>query len=131
MLSDPLLSYNEATGCHRIVLVNGDPVEADDCGYACLSMLCEDPGWVMEEVPREGNLVEALSETTRRTRGDCKAAVEQRLRHLIDEQVLIDARCTDIDVYDVESGGRGIAFGATIQKPGQSPRSIQGALRGT
>lgn len=131
MLSDPLMEPNPKTGCHRIVLVNGDPVEADDCAYACLSMLHEDPGWVMEEVPREGNLVEALSETTTRTRGDCKAAVEQRLRHLIDEQVLIDARCTDVDVFDVESGGRGVDFAATIQQPGKSPRSIQGALRGT
>lgn len=131
MLSDPKLEYSEKTGCHRIVLVNGDPVETDDCEYAVLSMLCEDPGGLFEETPREGNLVEALAETTRRTRADTKAAVDARLRHLIDDGVLVDARCGDVDTYDLESGGRGISFGATIQKPGESPRSVQGQLRGT
>jgi hypothetical protein len=125
------MDYNERTGAYRIRLVNGDPVETDDCTYAVLSMLCEDPGWLMEETPREGNLVQALAETTVRTRGDTKAAVEQRLRHLIDDGVLVDARCTDVSTYDMESGGREIDFAATIQKPGQSPRAVQAQLRGT
>lgn len=131
MLSDPLLEQNPKTGQHRIVLVNGDPVETDDCLYASLSMLCEDPGWMMEETPREGNLVQALAETTLRTRSDTKGAVEQRLRHLIDDGVLVDARCTDIDVEDIETGGRSIDFVALIQKPGESPKSVQSQLRGT
>lgn len=131
MLSDPQLVYNERTGCYRIVLVNGDPVESDDLTCAVLSMLCEDPGGLYEETPREGNLVEALAETTRRTRGDTKAAVDARLRHLIDDGVLVDARCGDVETYDMESGGRTIAFAATVQRPGASPRSVQGQLRGT
>lgn len=130
MLSDPLLEYNPKTGNHRLVLVNGDPVESDDCGYACLSMLCEDPGWLMEETPREGNLVQALAETNRRTRSETKAGVEQRLRHLVDERVLIDATCDSVDVVDLETGGRGVRFSALIQKPGQSPQPLQVQLRG-
>jgi hypothetical protein len=132
MLPDPALTYNERTGAYRILLVNGDPVESDDLAYACLSMLCEDPGWFMEETPREGNLVEALSLTTARgTRSETKAAMEQRLRHLVDEGVLVDAYCDSVQTVDLESGGRGIVFSAKVQRPGQSPQAIQVQLRGT
>lgn len=131
MLSDPAMDYNPATGQHRIRLVNGDPVESDDLGYAVLTMLSEDPGWLMEETPRKGNLVVALAETTTRTRAECKGAVEDRLQPLIDDGVLVDARCTDVETFDLETGGRGIDFAATIQRPGQSPRSIQSQLVGT
>jgi hypothetical protein len=131
MLADPALVYNPKTGNYAIRLVNGDPVEDDSLAYACLSMLCEDP-WLMADTPREGNLVESLSSTTTRgTRSATKAAVELRLRHLVDEDVLIDAVCDSVDQVDLDSGGRGIAFSAKIQRPGQSPRAIQVQLRGT
>jgi hypothetical protein len=131
VLKNPDMSYNERTGAYRIRLVNGNPVPVEDCAYQVLSMLTEDPGGIYEETPRPGNLVEALAETTRRTRGDTKAAVDVRLRPLVDDGLLIDARCQDVDVVDLETGGRGIAFSATIQKPGQSPGAVQVQLRGT
>lgn len=131
MLKNPAMDYNERTGAYRIRLVNGNPVPVEDCAYQVLSMLSEDPGNIYEETPRKGNLVEALAETTRRTRGDTKAAVDERLRPLVDDGLLIDARCEDVDVIDLETGGRGITFGASIQKPGQSPSAVQVQLRGT
>lgn len=131
MLSDPLLQYDASTGCHEIVLVNGDPVESDDMAYACLSVLLEDP-WLMDEVGRIGNILDALAETTTRTTpSQTRAAINDRLGLLVKTGDLVSATASQVDLKDLLSGGRGILAEAQIVKPGAKPVPLPLRLRGT
>ena len=94
-MADPQIDFNATTGRHSIRLVNGDPVMDDSPAYEILTMLTEDPGWLMEETPRRGNLLREFETTTRSTPSIMKASLEDRCEPLKPD-VLTDAECTSV-----------------------------------
>ena len=112
------MELNIATGHHRIVLVNGNPVEDAGPVYPLLSMLYEGPGWPMEETPRQGSLEDEFKETGQDTPTQFKAAVERRCQPLIDDKRLVSAECTSVEQV-VDRAGSSIQFNLRYQQPGE------------
>ena len=121
-LANPKLELNLSTARQRIVLVNGNPVEDTSPAYQIGSMLSESPGWIMEETPREGSLLDEFAETSSSsatTATQFVAAVERRCEPLIQERVLTSAKCTSVR-QQITSDGSVITFGLLYKTPGNS-----------
>lgn len=121
-LANPQTELNPLTARHRIVLVNGNPVEDTSPAYQILSMLSEDPGWVMEETPREGSLLAEFAETSpspATTTTQFVAAVERRCEPLINERVVTSATCTSVR-QELTPDGSQIRFALQYKTPGNS-----------
>ncbi len=125
-LANPKLELNTATARQRIVLVNGNPVEDTSPAYEILSMLSEDAGWVMEETPREGSLLDEFSETrsnSATTATQFVAAVERRCEPMIQERVMTSAKCTNVQ-QTITPDGSVITFGLLYKTPGNSDEQV-------
>jgi len=118
-LANPQMELNTLTARQRIVLVNGNPVEDTSPAYQILSMLSEDPGWSMEETPREGSLLAEFAETGQNTATQFVAAVERRCDPLLNEQVLTSATCTSVR-QELTRDGSKISFALQYKTPGDS-----------
>jgi len=125
--ADPLMTLNVATGQHRIVLKDGDPVEDDSPTYQCLTMLYEAPGWIMEETPREGSLKQEFEETGQNTPSQFKAAVERRCEPMIQERVLVSAECTSV-TQETRTDGTAVYFNLLYKAPGEPAREAPIAI---
>ena len=125
-LANPKLELNLSTARQRIVLVNGNPVEDTSPAYQIGSMLSESPGWIMEETPREGSLLDEFAETSSSsatTATQFVAAVERRCEPLIQERVLTSAKCTSVR-QQITSDGSVITFGLLYKTPGNSDEQM-------
>jgi hypothetical protein len=125
-LANPRLELNTATARQRIVLVNGNPVEDLTPAYQIGSMLSESPGWVMEETPREGALLDEFSETSSNsatTATQFVAAVERRCEPMIQERVMTSAKCTNVQ-QTITPDGSVITFGLLYKTPGNSDEQV-------
>ena len=120
-MADPLTELNLQSGRHRIVLRDGDPVPDDSPSYEILSMLYEDPGWPMEETPRQGNLKSEFDETGQDTATQFKAAVERRCEPIIDDRIIVSAECTSVRQV-VDTQGSKIFFNLLYKTPGEPTR---------
>lgn len=116
MAFDVTIKYQPSSGRQRVVLKDGEPVPDDSLAHEMVSLLCESPGWAMEETPRKGNLARAFQEYTSGTPSRFKAAVEDRLQPLIDEQLLEDVECDSVDL-ETEDGS--LAFTVLPTRRGQ------------
>ncbi len=125
-LANPKLELNTATARQRIVLVNGNPVEDLTPAYQIGSMLSESPGWIMEETPREGALLDEFAETSSNsatTATQFVAAVERRCEPMIQERVMTSARCTNVQ-QTITPDGSVITFGLLYKTPGNSDEQV-------
>jgi hypothetical protein len=125
-LANPKLELNLSTARQRIVLVNGNPVEDTSPAYQIGSMLSESPGWIMEETPREGSLLDEFAETSSSsatTATQFVAAVERRCEPLIQERVLTSVKCTSVR-QQITSDGSVITFGLLYKTPGNSDEQV-------
>lgn len=119
MKANPVTDLNLMTARHRIRLVNGNPVEDSSPAYQILSMLSEDPGWAMEETPREGSLLSEFEETGQNTVTQFVAAVERRCEPLIAEQVIVSATCSNVRQV-LTRDGSAFYFDLTYKTPGST-----------
>ena len=118
---DVTLQYNPETGRQRIVLENGEPVPDEQHGHELLSMFYEDPGWPMEETPRQGNIGRQFQEHTSGTRSRFKSEAERRAQPLISDGLLTDAECDSVDI-DTRQGI--LTFDMLVQRTGREPESV-------
>jgi len=120
-MGDPVTKLNLMSGRHRIELRNGDPVLDESPAYEILSMLYEDPGWPMEETPREGNLKREFEETGQDTASQFKAAVERRCEPIINDRKITSAECTAVQQV-IRTDGSAIFFNLLYESPGEPAR---------
>lgn len=113
---DVQIGYQPSTGRQRIVLRDGEPVPDTSLAHEMVSLLCESPGWPMEETPRRGNLARVFQEFTRGTPSRFKAQAEERLQPLVLEELLSDVECDSV-VLDEERGA--LSFSILPTRPGE------------
>lgn len=126
--ANPLMELNIETAQHRIVLVNGNPVEDTSPDYGILSMMSEGPGWFMEETPREGSLLEEFREVGLDTPTQFKNAVERRCEPFLRSGAITSAECTSVR-QEIRGDGSAIFFTLQYTQPGEPERPLATAIR--
>lgn len=118
-MADVTVQYNPKTGRQRVQLQNGEPIPDETRTHEIISLLCEDPGWPMEETPRAGNIGRVYQEATSGTPSRFKADVEERMQPLVAEGALTSAEC---ETPTFEDGA--LSFTLRTERPGADPEPL-------